>query len=144
MRTLTTDVVIPAPARRVWALVGDLENQRLGAEIAPRVDVSHQDGQTIRTLHLAERFGAGKVVERILLLDDDAMRLDYEILDPGPVPVAAYAGRLDCAPEGETQMRLIYEARFDAPDLDATAVMAQDNFDILVRAVRRELGLPPS
>jgi hypothetical protein len=141
MQTFEADAILPIAADAVWALISDLDNQSLGRGVADRVEVVRDARGVTRTLHLSARLGSGCVVERITELDHQTMRLGYDIVDAGPVPITSYSGLLVCETRGE-QMRLSYEARFDGPDPAMLHEMARGNFVVLETNLRAALGLP--
>lgn len=127
----TTKTTISAPADAVWAVINDLGNMYVARGMANKVEISTRDGVPLRTLHLTPELGGGVVAEKITLIDNAQMRMNYEVVDFGPLPATSYKGFMTFIPDGEKTL-LDYEARFDGSNVDALAAMAQGNIAMLV------------
>jgi hypothetical protein len=136
MHTLDTEIRIPSSPAAVWAYLGDLDNQAIGEGVADRIVIDRRADKPIRTMHLTAALGGGSVSERIDDLDDVAMRMAYEIIDFGPMPMTHYSGVLQCHPDG-AGTRLTYVAQFDGPDPAFLQGIAAGNFQALAANLAR-------
>ena len=127
-RTTTT---INAPAKDVWTVINDLANMDVARGMADRVEISERDGVPLRTLYLTPALGGGVVAEKITLIDNANMRMNYEVVDFGPLPATSYMGFMKFVPNGD-KTTLEYEARFEAPDTSALHAMAKGNVAMMV------------
>lgn len=126
-----TTTTINAPAKDVWTVINDLGNMDVARGMADRVDISERDGVPLRTLHLTPALGGGVVAEKITLIDNANMRMNYEVVDFGPLPATSYMGFMKFMPNGD-KTTLEYEARFDAPDTSSLHAMAKGNVAMMV------------
>lgn len=127
----TTKTTIAAPADAVWAVINDLGNMDVATGMADRVEVSTRDGVPLRTLYLTPALGGGVVAEKITLIDNAKMHMNYEVVDFGPLPATSYKGFMKFIPEGANTV-LDYEARYEGSDIEALGAMAKGNIDMLV------------
>ena len=127
----TTKTTIAAPADAVWAVINDLGNMYVARGMADKVEISTRDGVPLRTLHLTAELGGGVVAEKITLIDNAKMHMNYEVVDFGPLPATSYKGFMKFIPDGDKTL-LDYEARFDGSNVDALAAMAEGNIGMLV------------
>src|SRR5262245_34411851 len=126
-----TKTTIAAPADAVWAIINDLSNMDVATGMADRVEISTRDGVPLRTLHLTAALGGGVVAEKITLIDNANMHMNYEVVDFGPLPATSYKGFMKFIPDGAKTL-LDYEARFEGSNVDALAAMAKGNIEMLV------------
>lgn len=126
-----TTSTINAAAERVWALINDLDNMDVARGMAVRVEISERDGVPLRTLYLTPELGGGAVAEKITLIDPASMRMNYEVIDFGPVQASSYQGFMRFTPDGQKTI-LDYEARFAGPDTAALGAMAKGNVAMLI------------
>ncbi|WP_135210690.1 SRPBCC family protein [Vitreimonas flagellata] len=127
----TTKTTIAAPAEAVWDVINDLGNMDVATGMADRVEISTRDGVPLRTLHLTPALGGGVVAEKITLIDNAKMHMNYEVVDFGPLPATSYKGFMKFIPDGAKTI-LDYEARYEGSDIDALGAMAKGNIDMLV------------
>lgn len=127
----TTKTTIAAPAEAVWAVINDLGNMDVATGMADRVEISTRDGVPLRTLHLTPALGGGVVAEKITLIDNAKMHMNYEVVDFGPLPATSYKGFMKFIPDGAKTV-LDYEARYEGSDIEALGAMAKGNIDMLV------------
>lgn len=126
-----TTTTINAPAEDVWSVINDLANMDVARGMATRVEISERNGCPLRTLYLTPELGGGVVAETINLIDHSDMRMNYEVVDFGPLPATSYKGFMKFVPNGATTT-LEYEARFEAPDTSSLHAMAKGNVAMLV------------
>jgi len=79
-------IKINASPDKVWAIIKDFGNFQKWQPLVTDSKVEKKGEDTLRTLTLKS---GGKVVERLKGIDEEAMKLKYEILE-GAVPVADY------------------------------------------------------
>jgi carbon monoxide dehydrogenase subunit G len=92
MAEFTNEILIDAPASKVWAVVGAAERQ---AEWFPgMVSSTVEDG--IRTIGTA---AGGFLLEKILTVDHEQMRFEYTIT--GPLQFEHHLGSLHVESEGD-------------------------------------------
>lgn len=127
----TTKTTIAAPADAVWAVINDLGNMDVATGMADRVEISTRDGVPLRTLYLTPALGGGVVAEKITLIDNAKMQMNYEVVDFGPLPATSYKGFMKFIPDGANTL-LDYEARYEGSDIEALGAMAKGNIDMLV------------
>ncbi len=127
----TTRTTIAAPADAVWAAIKDLGNMDVATGMADRVEITTRDGVPLRTLHLTPALGGGVVAEKITLIDNAKMHMNYEVVDFGPLPATSYKGFMKFIPDGAKTV-LDYEAHFEGSDIEALGAMAKGNIDMLV------------
>lgn len=122
---------IAANAKDVWAVINDLDNMDIARGMADRVIISERDGVPLRTLHLTAALGGGVVAEKITLIDNATMRMNYEVVDFGPLPATSYMGFMKFVPDGDKTI-LEYEARFEGSDTPSLHAMAKGNVAMLI------------
>jgi hypothetical protein len=130
-----TQLTIAAPAKEVWAVINDLDNMDVARGMGERVEISTRDGVPLRTIYLSPALGGGVVAEKITLIDNDAMRMNYEVVDFGPLPATSYLGFMKFTPNGDETI-LDYEARFEGADTTALGAMAKGNVAMLVENLK--------
>lgn len=79
-------IKINASPDKVWAIIKDFGNFQKWQPLVTDSKLEKKGEDTLRTLTLKS---GGKVVERLKGIDEEAMKLKYEILE-GAVPVADY------------------------------------------------------
>lgn len=79
-------IIINASPDKVWVIVKDFGNFHKWEPLVTDCKLEKKGEDTLRTLTLKS---GGKVVERLKGIDDEAMKLKYEILE-GVIPVADY------------------------------------------------------
>ena len=89
--------ILAAEPAAVWAIIGDPGR----VDWVPGVESCEFDGQ-VRRFSMA---GAGGLAERIVLLDHDAMRIEYSVVESTP-PLESHLAVIQLeAAEGGTRMR---------------------------------------
>ena len=73
MKTLTEEIIFNCPAESLWDILSDVSR----CDWVPTVDQMTLEGDC----RVFEMEGMGKVKEQILLLDNDAMRLQYSAIE---------------------------------------------------------------
>jgi ligand-binding SRPBCC domain-containing protein len=126
-----TTTTINAPAKEVWTVINDLGNMDVARGMATRVEISERGGVPLRTLYLTPELGGGVVAETINLIDHSDMRMNYEVVDFGPLPATSYKGFMKFVPNGD-KTTLEYEAQFEAPDTSSLHAMAKGNVAMMV------------
>ena len=114
---LQAEVIINAPARAAWALLGD-QFGKIGEWAVP-IDESSVDSRpgpgAVRTCQIA-RFGpfpAGTIKERLFEFDPMAMSLAYESADGMPAFVSRAINRWSVRPETPARCRVRTEATLE-------------------------------
>ncbi len=85
------EIQFDAAPQEVWAILGDPGR----TDWVPGVDSCEFDGEIRRFLMR----GAGQLAERILLLDHDAMRIEYAVVESTP-PLEEHLATIQLAPRG--------------------------------------------
>lgn len=99
-------------ADAVWKAVGDFCGIGSWHPAVEKCELADKDGAKIRTLTL--KGGAGTVVEKLVDWDDANMSYSYQILEPGPLPVANYMSTLSVKGTGAEGVAISWTGRFDA------------------------------
>ena len=73
MKTLTEEIIFNCPAESLWDILSDVSR----CDWVPTIDQMTLEGDC----RVFEMEGMGKVKEQILLLDNDAMRLQYSAIE---------------------------------------------------------------
>ena len=79
-------ITINASPDKVWAIVKDFGSFQKWEPLVTDIKLEKKGEDTLRTLTLKS---GGKVIERLKGIDEEAMKLKYEIVE-GSVPVADY------------------------------------------------------
>ena len=79
-------ITINASPDKVWAIVKDFGSFQKWEPLVTDIKLEKKGEDTLRTLTLKS---GGKVIERLKGVDEEAMKLKYEIVE-GSVPVADY------------------------------------------------------
>ena len=79
-------ITVNASPDKVWAIVKDFGGIQKWEPLVTDSKVEKKGEDTLRTLTLKS---GGKVIERLKGIDDEAMKLKYEIVE-GAIPVADY------------------------------------------------------
>ena len=79
-------ITINASPDKVWAIVKDFGSFQKWEPLVSDIKLEKKGEDTLRTLTLKS---GGKVIERLKGIDEEAMKLKYEIVE-GSVPVADY------------------------------------------------------
>ncbi len=79
-------IIINASPDKVWAIVKDFGGFQKWEPLVTDIKLEKKGEDTLRTLTLKS---GGKVIERLKGIDEEAMKLKYEIIE-GAVPVADY------------------------------------------------------
>ena len=79
-------ITINASPDKVWAIVKDFGSFQKWEPLVTDIKLDKKGEDTLRTLTLKS---GGKVIERLKGIDEEAMKLKYEIVE-GSVPVADY------------------------------------------------------
>ncbi|QLC26444.1 SRPBCC family protein [Parasphingopyxis algicola] len=111
--------IIDAPVDRVWAILGDFAHSELGKGFVRELVGDGNEVGAVRTLHIAEEFGGGTIVERQAARDESGCYYAYEILDYGPMPFDDYYGSAHAIPTGPRSTSVIWTNRYTAPAGDA-------------------------
>jgi Polyketide cyclase / dehydrase and lipid transport len=98
---------IGASADAVWAVVGDFGG--LVRALGGPVELEGEGIGQLRTI----TFGSHAVVERLEELDQDAKRITYVILQPGPLPVRDYRATMQLEPSGDGSCTLTWFSDFE-------------------------------
>ncbi|WP_299322565.1 SRPBCC family protein [Parasphingopyxis sp.] len=106
---------IDAPIVQVWAVLGDFGSGELGSGFVSKVVADGNHVGALRTLHIAEEFGGGAVVERQAARDEAGCYYAYEIVDYGPMPFADYYGSAHAIPTGRDTTSVLWTNRYLAP-----------------------------
>ena len=97
-------------AASVWRLLAQLDNPDLAKGFS-KIAVEGVGEGAIRSLWLGEGPGPRVIRERIESFDGRGRAYDYRVFEFGPMPFAAYTGRLRVKSTG-TACQLLYRARF--------------------------------
>ena len=73
MKTLTEEIIFNCPAESLWDILSDVSR----CDWVPTIEQMTLEGDC----RVFEMEGMGKVKEQILLLDNDAMRLQYSAIE---------------------------------------------------------------
>ncbi len=79
-------ITINASPDKVWAIVKDFGSFQKWEPLVTDIKLEKKGEDTLRTLTLKS---GGKVIERLKGIDEEAMKLKYEIVE-GSIPVADY------------------------------------------------------
>ena len=79
-------ITINASPDKVWAIVKDFGSFQKWEPLVSDIKLEKKGEDTLRTLTLKS---GGKVIERLKGIDEEAMKLKYEIVE-GSIPVADY------------------------------------------------------
>ncbi|MBB3066932.1 MULTISPECIES: SRPBCC family protein [Limibacillus] len=110
------------PADIVWGLIGQFNGVPDWHPAVEKCEIETKDGETIRHLALA---GGGSIVERQTTHDGGARSYSYEILSPGPLPIANYKATITVHSKGsgcEVEWSSDFEAK-GAAEGDAVAAV---------------------
>ncbi len=92
------------PAGSLWAIVGTPGR----TDWVPGVSQCEFDGE-LRRMTME---GAGVVVERILSVDDQAMRIEYSVIESA-APLAKHLASIEIQTAGEGTCRMIWKTEVD-------------------------------
>ncbi|MEM8696443.1 MAG: SRPBCC family protein [Pseudomonadota bacterium] len=106
---------IDAPVDRVWSILGAFAHSELGKGFVSDLVGEGNDVGAVRTLHIAEEFGGGAIVERQAARDENGCYYAYDILDYGPMPFEDYYGSAHAIPTGPRSTSVIWTNRYTAP-----------------------------
>jgi Polyketide cyclase / dehydrase and lipid transport len=102
-------IVIKADAAKVWAIVKDFNNPQKWLSPVASTKVETKEGETFRTLTLKS---GGTVLEKLRSIDDEGMKIKYEIVE-GVLPVADYNAFMTVkAGPGAGETTVTWVARF--------------------------------
>lgn len=87
-------VTIKAEPAKVWALVKDFGNMHKWHPAVTSTKLEKKGNDTFRTLTLKD---GGTIYEKLRSIDDEGMRLKYEIVE-GSLPVSDYYSIISVAP----------------------------------------------
>jgi len=114
MTTLDVEHTVVAPAVDVWAVLADfgvfLEWATGGVG---SVEVSGDGIGMCRHLDIP---GLGKVSERLEALDEEAMCLEYALLEAGPSGLQSYRARVQVVPLDANSCRVRWRGEFEPLD----------------------------
>jgi hypothetical protein len=97
---------------KVWAAVGDFCGIANWHPALAGCELSEKDGAKIRTLTLKDN--GGTIVEKLVDWSDGGHSYTYEILEPGPLPVANYKSTLTVMDNGSGGAAIGWVGSFDA------------------------------
>jgi uncharacterized protein YndB with AHSA1/START domain len=129
--------IISASPAAVWAVIGEFCDIRRWHGQARACAVSHDEGQTVRSLDLRD---IGTLVEVQLDRDEDAMTYSYALMR-SPWPVKQYRASLTVTPAGEGTV-VVWRATFrlnDACDEGAVARI-EDLFRVGLADIAHEVA----
>jgi hypothetical protein len=109
---------------KVWAAVGDFCGIGAWHPALAGCELSEKDGAKIRTLTLKDN--GGTIVEKLVDWSDSGHSYTYEILEPGPLPVANYKSTISVSDDGKGGSVIGWVGSFDAAgasDADAKAAI---------------------
>lgn len=119
MASIRHEIMIDAPAGRVWDVVRDVGavHERL---LPGRVTDSRIEGSRIEGSYRVLTFPDGHVVrELIVAVDDDLCRLAYSVVEGARPPASYHHASFEVRPEGERASRLIWVTDVLPDDLAA-------------------------
>lgn len=95
-----------------WAVIGDFCGIGQWHPAVEKCALETRDGTEFRTLTL--KGNGGTIVEKLVSRDDAKHSYTYEIVDPGPLPVANYQSTLSTKADDDGGAGIRWTGKFDA------------------------------
>lgn len=133
-------VRLPVDADRVWALVGDVGDVRVGSEFVDRIEVQGSGAGAVRSLHIK---GGIVVRERIEEYCAKDRYYVYRVVDPGPLDFTHYLALASVQPAGPHECIFLWITTATAVDgkHEEMRALLDGNIQRVFAAVKRELGV---
>ena len=123
MAKVTMATQLPAPAERVWDLIGGFNTLADWHPAVEKSEIEKEGTSTLRRLHVA---GGGTVFERLEAVDDAERVLRYSIVE-SPLPVGDYVATLRVRDRGDGRSCTVeWSSEFSpvgAPESEAVKVI---------------------
>lgn len=117
---VTEKIVINASSHAVWAIAGGFSAlERWHPDVTESTLIgTGKDAGDIRVLTLVNN---KTIVERLNSYDEDAMNLQYRIIE-SPLPVKNYVASISVVSVGEHRTEVVWQSTFNAVDLSDAEV----------------------
>jgi hypothetical protein len=136
-------VRVPAPAAKVWELVGNVGDGTVASDFVDKVELIGRGAGAVRHLHVK---GGFTVSERIEEYSDSDRYYVYRVIDHGPTNFTHHLGATRVTPGGPEQciVSWVTTAIPVTGHEEEARAMLQSNIDVVLAAILKRFTLATS